>query len=101
MAHAFAANDRACHFHTALLTNHTLIADSLIFPAETLEVLRRSEDTLAEEAVRLRTLGAIVHGFGFGYFSAGPGEDIVWACNGERDCVEGIGCGRGRLHTGE
>ena len=53
MAHALAANDGAGDFHTALLADDALEADTSVLPAIALEVLLRSEDSFIEQASAL------------------------------------------------
>ena len=93
--HTFTAHNAPGDFHATLLTDHAGIADSFVLPAETLEVLCGTEDALAEQAVRLCTLCAVVHGLRLGYLTPGPVDDILGTCNGKGNCIEGIGgsCG--------
>lgn len=91
--HALATDDRARHLHAALLADHTRVAHSFIFSAETLKVLGGPENALTEEAVRLGTLRSIVDGLGLGHFAAAPRENVFGAGDTERDGIEGIGSG--------
>ena len=58
--HALAAHLRACHLDAALVADDALVADALVLAAVALEVLRRTEDLLAEEPVLLRLQRAVV-----------------------------------------
>ena len=76
VAHAFAADLGAGHFHAALVAHRAFIAHSLVFAAFAFPVLRRSEDLFAEKTVGLRLQGAIVDGFRLRDFAVGPFKDL-------------------------
>jgi hypothetical protein len=94
MSHTFATDNAPRHLHSTLLTYHSGVAHSFILAAETLEVLRRSEDTFTEETIRLRTLRAVVNGLWLGDLSARPSEDVFGGGNRKRHGIEAVGrCG--------
>ena len=64
VAHALAAHFLFGDFHAATVADDALVADALVFSAMALIVLYRTEDALAEEAVALGLVGAVVDGFG-------------------------------------
>ena len=99
VTHPLAADDGARDFDAAFLADDAVVTDSLIFAAEALEVLGGTENTLAEESVRLRTLRAVVDGFRLGHLAAGPAEDILGAGDGQCDGIERIGCAGNERHT--
>ena len=49
-----------CHLHTTTVADNPFIADALVFTAGALIVFCRTEDALAEQAVTLRLVGAVV-----------------------------------------
>jgi hypothetical protein len=95
VAHTLAPDDGARDFHAALLADDALVPDALVLAAEALEVLGRSEDALAEEAVGLRALRAVVDRFGLGHLAPRPHEDVIGTGDGEGDGVEAVGGGGG------
>src|SRR6185437_15714219 len=60
VADALAANGRARHFDATLVADHALIADAAVLTAVAFVILGRTKDTLAEQSVLFRTLGAVV-----------------------------------------
>lgn len=69
MAHALSAHLCSRNFNTALFADNALVAHPLISSAVAFPVLRRSENTFAEEAVRLGFKAPVVYGFGFFNFT--------------------------------
>ena len=88
VAHALAAHLGARDFDAALLADDALIADALIFAAVAFPVLGGAEDLLAEEAVALGLLGAVVDGLGFGHFAVRPFPDLFGRCHADLDGVK-------------
>ena len=54
------------NLNTTTVADNTLITDALVLTAGTLIVLGRTKDALAEQAVTLRLIGAIVDGLRLG-----------------------------------
>ena len=54
MTHSLASNLLLRYFNSALLADLSLMTDALILSAKAFPILRRSENTLAEETVTLR-----------------------------------------------
>ncbi len=88
VAHALAAHLFARDFDAALVTGDALIADALVFAAVALEVLRGTEDLLAEEAVLLGLERAVVDRLRLGHLAIGPGTDLFRAGEGDAHLVE-------------
>ena len=88
VTHPLAPDDAARDFDTGLLTDDTVVTNPLVLPAETLEVLRGTEDALTEESVWFRTLCSIVDGFWLRDFSSRPTEDVFWASDAQCDGIE-------------
>ena len=88
VTHALAAHLGARHFDAALLADDALVADALIFAAVAFPVLGGAEDLLAEEAVALGLLGAVVDGLGFGHFAVRPFPDLFGRCHADLDGVK-------------
>ena len=57
------------YLNTASVADNTLLTYALVFTAGALIVLLRTKDTLAEQSVALRLVGAIVDGFRLGYLT--------------------------------
>ena len=63
--HSLTANTTVSDFHTTAVTDHALVLHSTVLAASTLPVLLRSENTLTEQAILLRTISSVVDRFGF------------------------------------
>jgi hypothetical protein len=72
MAHPVAPYARPRNLDATPLADNALEAYPLVLPAVALPVLRRTEDTLAEEAILLRSKGTVVDGLGLRDLAAGP-----------------------------
>src|SRR5205823_11652697 len=83
MAHALAANAAVRHFHAAAIADHPLVFHAAVFAAGAFPVLLRTEDALAEQAVLLGAVGAVVDRLRLLDFAERPGADVVGA--GEAD----------------
>ncbi len=66
--------------HAASVTDYALVADTFVFAAVALVVLDGAEDPLAEEAVALGLVCAIVNGLGLEHFAARSLEDLLGRC---------------------
>ena len=77
MTSALTTNFLLGHLDTTTITNDAFIADALVFSAGTLIVLGRTEDALAEQAVALRLVSAVVDGFGLGDLAERAFEDFL------------------------
>ena len=83
VAHPLATHLGAGDLDAALVADDALVADALVLAAVALPVPRGAEDALVEEAVLLRTEGAVVDGLGLGHLTLGPVPDLLR--RGERD----------------
>ncbi len=88
VAHALAAHLAARDFDAALVADDALVADALVLTAVALEVLLRSEDLLAEEAVFFGLERAVVDCFRLCHLSIRPGPYLLWRCQRDTDGVE-------------
>ena len=70
VTHALAAHFLLGHFHTAAVAHDALVTDALVLAAMALIVLHRTENALAEEAVALGLVGAVVDGLRFQHLAA-------------------------------
>ncbi len=78
VAHALAAHAAVGHLHAALVADHSLVLHAAVLAAGAFPVLLRPEDPLAEQAVALGAVGAVVDGLGFLHLAVGPGAtDVV------------------------
>jgi hypothetical protein len=66
------------HLHTATVTNDAFVADTLVLATVAFIIFYRTKNTLAEQAIPLRFVGAIVDGFRFQHFPVAPLQNIVW-----------------------
>ena len=66
-----------CHLNTASVANDTLVTDALVLAAGTLIVACRTEDALAEQAVALGLIGAIVDGLWLGNLTIRIFQDFL------------------------
>ena len=77
VAGTLAANLLLSHLDTATVADDTLVADTLVLAAGTLIVLGRTEDALAEQAVTLRLIGAVIDGLRLGDLAVRALEDLL------------------------
>src|SRR5262249_49670414 len=67
------------HFDATTVANHPLILHAPVFAAGAFPVLLRAENTLAEEAVFFRTIGAIINRLRFLDFAERPAANVMGA----------------------
>ena len=70
MTHSLATHFLGRNLNAAFFADLALIADSLVFSAETLPVLSRTEDFLAEKTVLFGAKRSVVYGLGLGDLAA-------------------------------
>ena len=75
MTHALAADALGRHFDAATLADLAAGPDALILSAGAFPVLRRPENTLAEQTVALGFERAVVDGLGLGDLAVRPGAN--------------------------
>jgi hypothetical protein len=63
--------------HAALVARDVLVLDALVLAAGALPVLLRTEDALAEQAIALRAVGAVVDRLGLLDLAEGPRADVL------------------------
>src|SRR5207244_3512229 len=73
VAHALAADAAVRYLDAAAVADHALVLHAAVLAAGALPVLLRPEDALAEQAVLLRAVGAVVDGLGLLDLAEGPG----------------------------
>ena len=83
VAHALAADPRVGHLHAAAVADDALVLRSAVLAAGALVVALGAEDPLAEEAVPLGAVGAVVDGLGLLDLAEAPASDVVGACEGD------------------
>jgi hypothetical protein len=76
MAHPLATHLLLSDLHAAMIADNALVADALIFSAMAFIVFHRAENLLAEKAVALRLVGAVVDGL-MALISSGEARPIV------------------------
>ena len=64
-------SEQVSDLNTATVADDAFVADALVLTAGALIVFRRTEDSLAEQAVTLRLVGAVVDGLGLGHLTIG------------------------------
>src|SRR6185295_6400829 len=87
VAHALATHAAVRDHHAALVAHDALVLDALVLAAEALPVLLRTEDALAEQAVALGPVGAVVDRLGLLHFAVGPGTDVLRRGEVDRDAA--------------
>src|SRR5262249_54963084 len=88
MAHALAPDLGAGYLDATFVADDALIANALVLAAVAFEVLGRTEDALAEEAVLLGLQRPIVDGLRLGDFAVGPVPDLLGRGEGNSDGIE-------------
>src|SRR5207249_5484067 len=77
--HALAADAAVRHLDAAAVTDHALVFHAAVLAASALPVFFRPEDALAEQAVLLRAVGAVVDGLGLLDLAERPAANVVGA----------------------
>src|SRR5258706_14308186 len=88
MTHALAPDLGQRHLDAALLADHTAMLQALVFAAQALVVLDRSEDLGAEQAVAFRLEGPVVDRLGLLHFAERPRADLLRRGDTDLDRVE-------------
>src|SRR5262249_59698634 len=76
VAHALAADAAVRDLDAAAVAHHALVLHAAVLAAGALPVLLRPEDALAEEAVLLRAVGAVVDGLRLLDLAERPRADV-------------------------
>src|SRR5205085_8417192 len=79
VAHALATDAAVGHLHAATVTDDPLVFRAFVFAAGAFPVAFRAENALAEQAVFLGPVGAVIDGLGLLHFAEGPRTDVVRA----------------------
>src|SRR5262249_54965445 len=79
VAHALAADAAVRDLDAAAVADHTLVLHAPVLAAGALPVLLRAEDALAEQAVLLGAVGAVVDGLRLLDLAERPAADVVGA----------------------
>ena len=87
VAHALAADARDGDFDAAAVARDALVLDALVFAAGAFPVVGRPEDLLAEQAVPLGAVGAVVDRLGVLHLAVAPGADGFGRGEGDADVV--------------
>ena len=90
VAHAVTPHAREGDLDAALLANDALVFHPLIFAAQALIVLDRTEDARAEQSVALWLERAVVDRLGLFDLAVRPGKDLLRACDRNLNLVEGL-----------
>src|SRR5205807_6593361 len=88
VAHALAADARVRDLDAAAVADHALVLHAAVLAAGALPVLLGAEDALAEQAVLLGAVGAVVDGLGLLDLAERPAADVVRA--GEADAHRAV-----------
>ena len=78
MSAAVTAHFLFCYLHTASVADNSLVAYPFIFSTSALIILSRTKDTLTEQAVTLRLVGAVVDCLWFGHLAIGILKYFLW-----------------------
>src|SRR6478609_3596633 len=93
MAHALAANLGNGHLDAALFADDALVLHALVFAAQALVVLHRTEDARAEQAVALGLERAVVDRLRLLDLAERPAADALGRRDPDLDLVEGLRLG--------
>ena len=88
VTHTLAAHLFLGDLDLTAVARDALVADALVFAAMALVVLDGTEDALAEKAVALGLVGAVVDGLGFQHFAARLLENLLGRCKSDGDFGE-------------
>ncbi len=88
VAHALTTDFLLGDFDAAAVADNTLVTDTFIFSAVALPVARGSKDALAEQAIALGLVGAIIYGFRLGHLAKGAALDGFGRRKADGDRVE-------------
>jgi hypothetical protein len=77
VAHPLTAHFLLRYFYAATVTHDTLIPDPFVLSAGTLIILNGTKNTLAEQAISFRLVGAVIDGLGLQHLAIAPFEDAV------------------------
>ncbi len=91
VAHAVSAHAGDGHFDAAAVADDALVLDALVLAAGAFPVARGPEDLLAEEAVALGAVGAVVDRLRIADFAVAPGADDVGRSQRDADGVVLVG----------
>ena len=91
VAHAVAADARDRDLDAAAVADDALVLDALVLAAGALPVAGRAEDLLAEEAVALGAVRAVVDRLRIADFTVAPGADDVGGRERDADSVVLVG----------
>src|SRR5439155_27203248 len=85
VAHALAAHAAVRDLDAAAVADHALVFHAAVLAAGALPVLLRPEDALAEQAVLLRTVGAVVDRLRLLDFAERPAANVVGTGQADAD----------------
>src|SRR5258708_1260404 len=88
VSQALAADIGERDFDAALVADYAPMLHALVLAAEALPVGDRAKDASAKEAVALRFEGAVIDGFGLGYFTVRPATDFLRRSQADSNGVE-------------
>ncbi len=91
VTHPLAPHLRARYLNAAAVADDALELDLLVLAAVALPVTHRAEDTLAEQAIPLRTVGPVVDGLGLFDLTPRPRTDLLRG--GQTNCYGLKVCG--------
>jgi hypothetical protein len=90
MPHALAAHPRQGHLNAAFLADDVLIFHPLVFAAQALVVLDRTEDPGAEKSIAFGFEGAVIDCLRLFDLAEGPGQNLLRACDRNLDLIESL-----------
>src|ERR1700720_3151574 len=93
MPHALAAHPRQGHLNAAFLADDVLIFHPLVFAAQALVVLDRTEDPGTEKSIAFGFEGAVIDCLRLFNLAEGPGQNLLRARDRNLDLIESL-----RLH---
>src|ERR1700724_1582553 len=90
MPHALAPHPRQGHLNAAFLADDVLIFHPLVFTAQALVVLDRTEDPGAEKSIAFGFEGAVIDCLRLFNLAEGPGQNLLRARDRNLDLIESV-----------
>ncbi len=81
--HAVAPHARDCYLDAAAVADYTLVLDAFVLSASALPIAGRPEYLLAEEAIALGAVCAVVDRLWIAYLAVAPGSDRIGGREGD------------------
>ena len=88
MTHTLTTHLFLGYLNAAAVADDAFVADAFILAAVALPVARRAENALAEEAVALGLIGAVVDSLGLCHLAFRAANDGLWRCKADGNRIK-------------